>query len=213
MCNLSERLENYVNDHHNVDLTYGWNGQKGEDVDTRFREWNKAMYDAKSEKSFQKFMKIIADIFNWGGVGSDKLKRPYAEKLWNGNFSFESTNDTPLSSWSKVLAAYTFNLPNNDNGKFFIYDSRVAVALNIIAPEYKWFLPEEYGHSMVFALIKSSRKKSEPAQESYQRYCQSLRQQGGVALERQLFMLGKILDFRCKNWRKCIFVNSDLANQ
>lgn len=110
-----------------------------------------------------------------------------------GNLFTQSWNN--IASWSKVLAAY-----NPDN--FFIYDSRVAMALNIIDNECGWYLPEGKGHNIVFAIIKQNQtgRQVRNKKESYRCYCNSLRGNGGGAnLERQLFMLGGLLEFQCDN--------------
>lgn len=217
MCDIHGLFEDYIHRKGIREelLTYQYIDRNGNTfdsprVDELFSGWNQRMREAQTEEDFTL---IIRDIFDWGGVGSDRLKEHYAGKLHGNATSFESPENTPLSSWSKVLAAYTFDLPDNGDNKFYIYDSKVALALNIIDHEHPWYLPEERGHDVVFALIKRSRPRSESAETSYERYCSVLRQQGGTALERRLYMLGKMLDFQCDNWRNCISVDPALVNR
>lgn len=201
MCDIQEKLSAFCQSkkiNEKNDLTYTWKKQRNEDVNQTFEVFYNDLHNASNTDELQT---VIQKIFDWGGVGSDKLKKYYAEKLFRGDLSFESQQNTPLSSWSKVLAAYTFK--DATNPKYFIYDSRVAIALNIIDKEHKWVLPNAQGYSAIFALIKQSQKKSE-AKTSYQRYCEALQEKGGVSLERKLFMLAKKLTFNCDNWREFI---------
>lgn len=176
---------------------------------------------------------VITEILNWGfGERNDDDRRMMINRYYNsisqllqnvpgqdnivqidqllfqrrGNLFTQSWNN--IASWSKVLAAY-----NPDN--FFIYDSRVAMALNIIDNECGWYLPAGKGHNIVLAIIKQNQTRGQvrTLKESYRCYCESLRQHGGVTLERQLFMLGKMLDFQSNAWRRCIFVNPELVNE
>ena len=211
MCDIYGMLRGYIQQRRidETSLTYRYIDSNGKqynspDVDKLFLDWNDRMLN--KEQTEEKLQNIIAEIFKWGGVGSNKLRQHYAKKLLNNDLTFENNQKTPFSSWSKVAAAYTFNL--DDSQKYYIYDSRVAIALNVIIPDYPWYLPEERGHNIVFALIKNSRKKSEAAKKSYERYCNALRERGGSNLERELFMLGKMLDFRPSNdWRRSIIVD------
>ena len=196
-------------------------------VNDLFNRYNDLMYH---REKVEKLDDVISDILHWGGISNaDGLVDLYTKRLqcwindkdkvaptsWDAimeNFQTEGERRKrpQLASWSKVLAAYTFKLGDEDkHKKFFIYDSRVAIALNIIDEDHYWFLPEGRGNKIVPAFIKKSKPKNNTydAKKSYQCYCESLRKNGGVTLERQLFMLGGYLDFKMPEWRDCIFVN------
>ena len=181
MCNLKERLENYVRSN-NIDLTYDWKGQNENQVDICFFEWHQRMTNANSEEEFRE---IIADIFRWGGVGSDRLKQHYAEKLHRHDTSFESVKNTPLASWTKILAAY-------DPERYWIYDSRVAIALKTLVHEYDWFIPRRRNDE-VGAYFRCQYTNALTATESYDRYLillSAVDVRASSSLEKKLFMLG-----------------------
>lgn len=181
MCDLRRRLENYARDN-NVNLTYNWKRQNETQVNNSFFGWHQRMTNANTEEEFRE---IIADIFHWGGVGSDRLKRHYAEKLHRRDTSFESVKNTPLASWTKILAVY-------DPERYWIYDSRVAIALCILVDEYDWFIPKRRNDG-VCMYFRRQHTNALTAAESYERYLELLCAedvQNRSSLEKKLFMLG-----------------------
>lgn len=182
----------------NIENTYwDWNSRLKKDPESVIKEilnWGFGeTTDKNREGIVEKHCNSIKNLFKYGKENIDEILFQRKDKLFSK--SWEN-----IASWSKVLSAF-------DPDNYFIYDSRVAVALNIISPE-EWYLPEEHGHTIVFALIKNGQNTRPQRKESYKRYCESLRREGGRELERSLFMLGKMLDFKCDNWRKYIFVKS-----
>ena len=108
---------------------------------------------------------------------------------------------TPLSTWTKVLAAY-------DPTRFWIYDARVALALRFLSnienglEHYNWFIPasRQYLHEMT-VLLNADLDVAAP-KESYQKYislllCQEEDRASANRIiktashfEKRLFMLG-----------------------
>lgn len=193
MCNLSERLENYVRDNNKVDLTYRWKGRSASDVNELFSQWNRDLNEVLSShvsrnQKASKLEDIVKKILRWGGIHrfSDNRLNHYVNKILDGKFEGQEIDeDTLLSSWTKILAAY-------DPVKYCIYDSRVAIALKILVPEYDWFIPRRRRDDVGSFLRKQYVNPLTEA-ESYKKYLDLLSsvdaQRRGL-YEKKLFMLG-----------------------
>ena len=188
-----------------------WNSST---VDDLFNKWNGDIAKAREKNNPMQVRDVIKAIFEWGGVGSAELLKVYEPKILSNadNDSLAKKHGGNLSSWSKVLAAY-------DQKNFFIYDSRVAVALNLIYQDqnirinerFVWFIPT--GRSILSQVMKQELKeKEEKATESYSRYLALLKEaipddsewKKRREIEQKLFMLGGYYEFRCSDWMKYI---------
>jgi len=105
---------------------------------------------------------------------------------------------TRLSAWTKVLAVY-------DQNRFWIYDSRVAIALSFVDHSVNWFIPsandQKGKHPQLVNLkrrIEEKRGDSLSPEDSYAVY---LRRMGELDkpchIEKMLFMLGGFLGNKC----------------
>lgn len=189
MCDLRERIQNFTAEC-GIDTTYEWNGQNADSVNIDFANWHAAMSEAMERHDTAALENIVGEIFRWGGVGSERLKKVYAQRLRDQDTSVGASSVTPLSSWSKVLAAYA---PK----KFFIYDSRVAIALKVLVPEYAWFLPRSRqtdGRRQLTACLRVNDRRAKTQAESYRNYLEILPEGQQLECERTLFMLGRNID-------------------
>ena len=97
-----------------------------------------------------------------------------------------------LSSWTKILAAY-------DPNRFWIYDTRVAIALCFLDP-YEWFIPGNGGReNRIGGVLIEAQAKNQ--KDSYNEYLSLLRNDQIAPwmrghYEKQLFMLGGLLEER-----------------
>ena len=104
------------------------------------------------------------------------------------------TEDTPLPSWTKIVAAY-------DPTHFWIYDTRVAIALRFLG--YNWFIPNSTNNlTAIKNHLNDNNDSFLDEKNSYRRYLELLLQQGqngqfgtdaistAGTFEKRLFMLG-----------------------
>lgn len=116
--------------------------------------------------------------------------------------SYINMNDplTRLSAWTKVLAAY-------DNKRFWIYDSRVAIALSFLYKDINWYIPQANDrngeHPQLVNIINeiNHRREGTTILSPEDSYCLYLRRMGETQdpchIEKQLFMLGGFLGDMC----------------
>ena len=108
---------------------------------------------------------------------------------------------TLLSGWTKVLAAY-------DNTRFWIYDSRVAIALSFLYRDINWYIPpanDQGGkHPQLVNIINAINSRREGMGTTLSpedSYCLYLRRMGETQnpchIEKLLFMLGGFLGNKC----------------
>lgn len=190
-----------------VNLTYCWNWPPTNETILKF--YGEPIDNLKEEeftvKLFQKFhdalrqaagdrdqvLKIIELIVReWGGIGNHRpaTLAAYADHLSNGNLKKLFTV-TGIASKSKILAAW-------DPEKYFIYDSRVAIALQTLYfDKYKFHIPNprigENRKEQIKRLL-GELKKSSGERVDYSDFCEGLRNtECGSRLEKELFMLGR----------------------
>ena len=216
MCNICNLIDDFVRDRNIPELKYSFTDKKKNiwyscDVNDQFDKWYEEIAEARKQNNKTQVHDVIKAIFEWGSVGSADLLEAYVPMILNeaDNDSLAKKHGGNLSSWSKVLAAY-------DQKNFFIYDSRVAIALNLIyqdpninIPErFVWFIPA--GRSILSQVMKQELKEGK-ATDSYLRYLALLK--GSIPdsewrkrreIEQKLFMLGGYYEFRCNDWMKYI---------
>ena len=190
MCDLLARLEQYARDE-SIDLTYRWKGKNAKDVDVLFSQWHNELVGVRTaspKASKGKLASVIDQILKWGGINRLKAERRdhYVEKIRLGiSRGQEIDENTLLSSWTKILAAY-------EPEEYWIYDSRVAIALKTLVPEYDWFIPTRRNDS-VGSFLRNRYTNALTEAESYEKYLSLL---SGVdarrrrSCEQKLFMLG-----------------------
>ena len=205
MCDLEKRIKDFVENHGIAkdSLTYRWNGDDEDAVIRRFSDWNTQIKSAVRDNDKDVLTKIIKEIFTWGKVGTDPKAEDFAGRLLNGKLTVFGEQTTPLASWSKVLAAY-------DPQQYYIYDSRVAVALKMLYwgdERFHWFIPQ--GRELLSVILNKT-QESDTQRESYGRYLRLLNATGNAPhYERQLFMLGDLFEFQCDQLLDCIKVKRD----
>ena len=210
--------------HEQLDLAYSWYDRISginyteDGVNDLFSRYNNRIMKAICD--LDSLQKIISEIFDWGipNVGEATracLATRYSALLQKIHQESNEDNrvecvigrlgkDTPLSSWTKVLAAY-------DPNRFWIYDARVALALRFLskyaALSYNgWYMPtpgsayiEELAKAINDGHLNTRRVKM---RSSYQNYLELLQMQepdrGSTTsntntashFEKMLFMLG-----------------------
>ena len=186
MCELMKEIKKFSNEH-SIDLTYNWRKQKEGDVDSKFKDWNGKINDilkSHEKNRGNKLYNVVDEILRWGGIYSigETRKRFYVEKINRENCEID--NNTLLSSWTKILTAY-------DPDEYRIYDSRVAIALRVVAPDYAWFLPSRRNMDVIKHL-KTINPDEETPKDSYDKYLSILpeNQEKRAQCEKALFMLG-----------------------
>ena len=191
----------------NVDLTYKWNWPpKNQKILEFYGEPINGLTEEEfTVKLFQKFHNALTQaggnqgrvieiinliVYDWGGIhgNDDNTLNNYAQNLINGTLE-NVTNFTGIASKSKILAAWN---PEN----YFIYDARVAIALQkLYFNEYRFNIPrpQTYSNTGIRNLIDDL-EKSQGEPVDYLGFCRSLRTTGrGSELEKELFMLGKYI--------------------
>lgn len=207
------------------ELSYDWMEENEIDVIKRFRHYHSCITEALRNDSEIQLDCCIESIVTWGDapvkkqtrkrfasllqalnvMGDDAFPVTFEDqrltvdpscpicyefvKISTGNVNRpESNPPTPLSSWTKVLAAYA---PE----RFWIYDSRVAVALCFLYRDVNWFIPSPHNKAAdnLKKVIDKDRLSDLP-EKSYKKYLELLkdvRNQGRC--EKKLFMLGGVL--------------------
>lgn len=192
MCHLIHVLNDFIAAHQISDaaLEYKWRGHDATSTDLQFARFHRNLSMAVDNRDRKKVRDCVVKIVhNWGGIGNYQgLADRYPDLLLNldEDNPVGSKDETPLSSWSKVLAAY-------DPDRFSIYDTRVAVALRVLIPDFRCFLPPARGcrETLIRHLGRAGQLSQ---QESYTRYMELLRETGdALGYERKLFMLGGLL--------------------
>ena len=192
MSQLIHALNNYIAAHQisYAALDYNWRGNDAASTDLQFAGFHRNLSMAVDNRDRKKVRDCVVKIVhNWGGISNYQgLADRYPDLLLNldEDKPVGSKDVTPLSSWSKVLAAYK---PD----KFNIYDTRVAVALRVLIPDFRCFLPPARGCRET--LIRHLGRVGQLSQqESYTRYMELLHENGdALVYERKLFMLGGLL--------------------
>jgi len=194
----------------NIDLTYRWNwpptdqallnfygepieGLTEEEFSIKlFQKFHEAFQTAKGKNA--RIIEIINLIVaEWGGIRNNKATtiESYANYLTAGNLKKLSVI-TGISSKSKILAAW-------EPDRYFIYDARVAIALQkLYFDEYKFSIPTPKTSENRKAEIKEitgKLKQSRGCRVNYREFCEGLRKTGqGNQLEKKLFMLGGYIE-------------------
>lgn len=200
-CNIKEMVKKVIG---KDNLEYSWKGKNAQDVENRFTEFCKGL------KSQEKIIETIKSILKWGGIRiKDDTKDIYGKainELKDGeqsdildsflNILKLRKKVQNISSWSKLLAACTYNT-EDINKKFWIYDSRVAIALNIIwkTNGYSpcWYMPSSRSKNNAAVIALLEQNSSPDLIDSYKCYCKLLRKLGpkdALAMEQSLFMFG-----------------------
>ena len=175
------------------DLEYEWKGKNGQETDSLFREFNRDLTNAIEGGIINEIYNVIVQIIHvWGKIINYSASAArYSNAICNLDENDPIGTEIRLPSWTKVLAAY-------NPKKFCIYDSRVVVALCVLFPEVKWFLTDS-GNDQVKQIISFMKRKDSErlsAPESYKKYMELLNDsKDKVNLERQLFMLGGLLQY------------------
>ena len=168
-----------------------------------------------SQETYNNYQTILRHLWteseNEFLVGQNNTKRITVDFLCPVCYSFlnVATNRcnhkpvTPLSTWTKVLAAY-------DPTRFWIYDARVALALRYLG--YRWFIPESRSHLKIMAtIINEETPNLVNEYNSYNKYLSLLLQQEtqrdsaakiiqtASHFEKRLFMLGGAIRDRYKD--------------
>lgn len=194
----------------NIDLTYRWNwpptdqallnfygepieGLTEEEFSIKlFQKFHNAL--KKAEKDIDGVVKIInLIVFGWGGIHGNQpgTIRKYANNLITGKLQILETV-AGIASKSKILAAW-------EPDRYFIYDARVAIALQkLYFDEYKFSIPTPKTSENRKAEIKEitgKLKQSRGCRVNYREFCEGLRKTGqGNQLEKKLFMLGGYIE-------------------
>ena len=194
MCQLVQSLNEYLAAHHIPEqaLEYCWRGKNESETDLRFADYHRRLNAAvRRHRRGDVRDCVIEIVHDWGGIANYQgLADRYPDCLLHldENNPVGNRNDTPLSSWSKVLAAYA---PD----KFNIYDTRVAVALRILIPGNQCFLPTARGNRERL-LQHLGRNGQRSQKDSYAFYMDLLHGTGNpLRYERKLFMLGGLIGF------------------
>ena len=231
MCQIDQAIQHLVNRLQNkgiiseqLDLTYSWYDRINRvtytenTVNDLFSRYNGRIINTIFNRV--SLQEVILEILDWGipNVGRETrigLARRYSHLL--NEIHQESNEDnrveyvigrlgeeTPLSSWTKVLAAYA---PN----RFWIYDARVALALRFLSKYANfhfdgWFMPTP-GSQYVGELASTinnghlNTRNANPS-NSYRNYLELLLMEGqncdcaadaartASHFEKKLFMLG-----------------------
>ena len=194
MCHLTHALNGFVAAHQIPDaaLDYNWRGNDAAATDLRFAGFHRSLSRAVRRHHRNEIRDCVIEIVHdWGGISNyPGLADRYPDLLMDldEDNPVDGREVTPISSWSKVLAAYRPELYN-------IYDTRVAVALRVLIPDFRCFLPPARGCRE--ALIRHLGRASQLSQQdSYARYMELLHETGdALGYERKLFMLGGLLRF------------------
>jgi len=192
-----------------VDLSYQWiwpptnqkilyfygepiDNLKEEDFTVRlFHKFHDALISAAGDRD--QVLKIIELIVReWGGIRNNKpaTLAAYADHLITGNLK-KLFVTSGISSKSKILAAW-------DPEQYFIYDSRVAIALQkLYSEKYKFHIPNpKIGENRKIQIKRliGELKQSRGERVDYLGFCEGLRNTGhGSQLEKKLFILGKYI--------------------
>ena len=215
-CQLHLLINNFINREPSVErsLEYNWFGWDNESTNELFRLFHndliKAIENNVQQNNTYRLKNCITRILKWGGITTPgALSERYAKMITNvWSFSppeqpseidynriIGEEDETPLSSWTKILAAY-------NPEAFCIYDARTGVALRYLTEE-NWYLPH-YTRTYNKAIKKIIRfyngTSKTPNQlshrESYKKYMKFLEEtHDPVGYERKLFMLGGLLQF------------------
>ena len=183
MCVLEKRIETFAADNR-IELKYSWRGKDEDEVNKLFEDYYKELKESVSNRCMDMAEKTITEILHWGGIYRIREDRitDYANKLLSGDLEIDDS--TLLSSWTKILAAW-------DPEKYWIYDSRVAIALAMLFPEYNWFIPVRRNDSIGSYLRKGYIGEEMTKQESYAKYLEFLAAVNKPgSCEKKLFMLG-----------------------
>lgn len=189
---LQEAVDGFLREH-GLDgdaLVYRWNGKGEEETDREFAEFHRRLEAAVREKRTDLIRDLVVEIVSvWGGIAAGRrLVREYPPMLLSLDEDEPIGDETRLATWTKVLAAYR-------PGKFCIYDSRVAVALRVLFPEKRWFLPAPRENRSALCGYLGTDGQMTP-RESYAEYMRLLNATGEpVRYERMLFMLGGLLAY------------------
>ncbi|MBR4664216.1 MAG: hypothetical protein IKO93_10115 [Lentisphaeria bacterium] len=194
----------------NVDLTYNWKwpptNQKildfyGDPIDGLTEEEFTVRLFQKFHDAFQKAAgnkDRIIEIINlivaeWGGIRNNKPAKieTYANYLISNKLKKLAVT-TGIASKSKILAAW-------DPNQYYIYDSRVAIALQTLYfGKYKFSIPNPKTSENRKAEIKEitgELKQSAGSRVRYCEFCEGLKNKGnGNQLEKKLFMLGGYIE-------------------
>lgn len=200
-------IEQRIQQHYpGLNLTYNWNWPPtdqaildfyGESTDglreekfteKLFRKFHEALKDAGKNKD--RIIEIInLIVFHWGGIRNNQETTiaTYANYLITGNLK-KLSRITGIASKSKILAAW-------DPEQYFIYDARVAIALQkLYFDEYKFSIPNpKTGENRKEEIKKLTGKLKESRGDrvNYCEFCEGLKRTGkGNLLEKMLFMLG-----------------------
>lgn len=205
-------------------LKYEWDGEDEASVNERFNNYNTRMRAYLGKRNKKCLDCLLHEIISeWGGIHGLKPQTysrylDILQGLWThknsetcfqtrkSNLSIDpacpicASSDTHLSSWTKVLAAYA---PD----EFFIYDSRVAIALCVLYKNENWFIPAPKGNNNTPSPLQNLRqelmqerngRRGLTAHESYKKYLKLLKTvPNGIPrhYEKKLFMLGGLLQY------------------
>lgn len=189
MCNLMECIEKYEADN-GIKINYSWKGKDEGDVNDLFSDWNRKLNSAIENNNLTELTDTINAILRWGGINRLKKERlkHYICKIQKISEGDEIDSQTLLSSWTKILAAY-------NPKKYFIYDSRVAIALKFLIREYDWFIPKRRNDT-VGSYLRNNYQEKLTESQSYQKYLTLLFNveecKRGIC-EKKLFMIGGTL--------------------
>lgn len=153
-----EKMVKGICDHYDewLDNEYRWPNRPNNCKAMNEQETVKRFYQFSTQLRNGKIEESIADIFKWGGGNSKqeqidfanairKLKRRKTVEMDEILKMGSSPNSPRIAFWSKVLAAYK-------PGEYYIYDSRVALALSYISLKLKvpcfWSVPAPRGTTM-----------------------------------------------------------------
>lgn len=197
MCQLINALDTVIREHPGLEprLAYCWRGMDAEATDHQIADFHQRLTRAVRRRSpdLELIRGIIVEIIHtWGGISNyeglaDRYPRLLLELDEDHPVSTQAV--TPISSWSKVLAAY-------DPERYNIYDSRVAAALRFLIPDTRWFLPVPHGANRQALFGHFGRRGQLSQADSYALYLDLLHETGDpLGSERRLFMFGGLLWF------------------
>lgn len=195
MCQLINALNTGIREHPGLEhrLVYCWRGMDAEATDHQFADFHQRLTRVVRRRNpdLELIRGIIVEIIHtWGGISNytglaDRYPRLLLEL--DEDHPVSSPSVTPVSSWSKVLAAY-------DPEQYNIYDSRVAAALRILIPDTRWFLPVPHGENRQALFGYLGRRGQLSQADSYALYLEMLHETGDpLGYERKLFMFGGLL--------------------
>lgn len=169
--------------------------------------WNEEEQEYRNDlrdETYTLFASILRRLYNhW----NDNQLFDGGRLLVGGDFVLANTNtqisyscpvctQTTLSSWTKILAAF-------DTRRFWIYDSRVAIALSFIyANEHIWFIPganNAEANRLRGEIIQARGNNAGNPTDSYRLYLEKMRgiRNGNPVnrrhYEKKLFVLGGLL--------------------